>query len=132
MAIPLLMQVFSVFVFRWIEKGKKSLAFRVSSWQEQRGAQSNLLAAENDSLFLAFVSQKAIKNRQKFSQQLRKSVKDYTDLKFLKSIHEMLNTMKHPSLRLELIQYILGLDNRYSIAIVKESVNLTATCLSLC
>ena len=108
------------------------MAFRVSSWQEQRGAQGNLLAAETDSLFLAFVSQKAIKNREKFAQQLRKSVQNYTSVRFLRSVHEILNSMKHPSLRLELIQYILGLDNRYSIANVKESVNLAATCMSLC
>ena len=108
------------------------MAFRVSSWQEQRGAQCNLLAAENDSLFLAFVSQKAIKNRQKFAQQLRKSVQNYSNVRFLRSVHEILNSMKHPSLRLELIQYILGLDNRYSIANVKESVKLAATCMSLC
>lgn len=106
------------------------MAFRVASWQDQRGAQGNL-AADNDSLFLAFVSQKAIKNREKFAQKLRNAVQNYADVRFLRAIHEILNSMNHPSLRLELLQYILGLDNRYSIAHVKQSVDLAATCMSL-
>ena len=39
--------------------------------------------------------------------------------------------MRSPCLRLELLQYILGLDNRYSVAHVQRSVELAATCLNM-
>ena len=124
---------FLIEIRRWIEKGKKSMAFRVSSWQQQRGAQSHsLLAAETGSLFTAFISHRAIKNREKFAHRVRKAVEDDCTVDgFLRGIYDVLDGMKHPSLRLELLQYILGLDNRYSIANVRQSVQLAATCMSL-
>jgi hypothetical protein len=82
---------------------------------------------------MAFLSNKAIDNRKKFAKQLRDAaaVTDFDSLRFLKAIHSMLAQMNSPCLRLELLQYMLGLDNRYSIAHVSRSVELAATCLSL-
>jgi len=118
----------------WIENGEQSVAFRVASWRDQRAAQGDLkIAMENDSNFMAFISNKAISNRKKFAKQLRDAaaVTDFDSLQFLKAIHTVLGQMNSPCLRLELLQYILGLDNRYSVAHVTRSVELAATCLNL-
>ena len=82
---------------------------------------------------MAFLSNKAIDNRKKFAKQLRDAaaVTEFNSLLFLKAIHSMLAQMNSPCLHLELLQYMLGLDNRYSIAHVSRSVELAATCLSL-
>jgi hypothetical protein len=82
---------------------------------------------------MAFISNKAISNRTKFAKHLREAAKvtDFDSLRFLKAIHSVLVQMHSPCLRLELLQYILGLDNRYSVAHVTRSVELAATCLNL-
>jgi len=88
---------------------------------------------EDDSQFLAFVSNKATTNRKRFAAQLRSLIAatDFQDIRFLKSIHEIVSQMHSPCLRLELLQYVLGLDNRYSVGHLARSVELAATCLSI-
>ena len=118
----------------WITHGEQSVAFRISSWYDQRAAQGDLkIATENNSNFMAFVSNKAIANRKNFADQLGQAVAstDFTDRRFLFAINEILMKMHSPCLRLELLQYVLGLDNRYSVAHVKRSVELAATCLNI-
>ena len=118
----------------WIEAGESSIAFRLASWTDQRAAQKDLEIAVNaDSSFMAFVSGKAISNRKNFATQLREAVgrTDFSDMRFLTVIYEITSKMHSPCLRLELLQYALGLDNRYSIAHVKRAVELAATCLSI-
>lgn len=118
----------------WVNYGEQSMAFRISSWYDQRAAQDDLkIATENNSSFMAFVSNKAIANRKAFAQQLREvvSATDFTDVRFLVAINEMLSRMHSPCLRLELLQYVLGLDNRYSVAHVERSIELAATCLGM-
>ena len=82
---------------------------------------------------MAFVSNKAISNRKTFAQQLRAAASqtDFADVRFLQALFEMTNRMHSPCLRLELLQYVLGLDNRYSVAHVKRSIELAATCMSI-
>ena len=85
---------------------------------------------------MAFVSGKAISNRKKFAQQLHQAVPsiehtDFNNMRFLLAIDEITNRMNSPCLRLELLQYVLGLDNRYSIAHLKRAVELAATCLNI-
>ena len=119
---------------RWIKNGEESVAFRVASWRDQRAAQGDLkIAMENDSNFMAFISNKAISNRKKFAEKLHDAmnVTEFDTLTFLKSIRSICSQMNSPCLRLELLQYILGLDNRYSVAHVTRSVELAATCLNL-
>jgi hypothetical protein len=121
-------------VEEWVNYGEQSMAFRISSWYDQRAAQGDLkIATENDTNFMAFVSNKAISNRTKFAQQLRDAVgnTDFNDVRFLLAIDEILSKMHSPCLRLELLQYVLGLDNRYSVAHVLRSVELAASCLSI-
>jgi len=103
---------------------------------------------------MAFVTNKSVHNRRKFAQHLRKAVaapssssvvaaaaaaasaapsrtNEYTTVGFLRTIYEIVDAMHSPCMRLELLQYILGLDNRYSVSMIKESIKLAATCLSL-
>ena len=117
-----------------MEHGEQSIAFRLASWRDQRTAQGDLeIAIDKDSSFMAFVSNKAISNRKNFAKQLRDAVTqtDFTDVRFLRALFEMASRMHSPCLRLELLQYVLGLDNRYSVAHVKRSIELAATCLSI-
>lgn len=121
-------------VEEWINYGEQSVAFRISSWYDQRAAQGDLkINTASDSSFMAFVSNKAIANRKAFAQQLRDaiSVTDFSDVRFLHTIGMILGRMHSPCLRLELLQYVLGLDNRYSVAHVARSVELAATCLDI-
>ena len=121
-------------VEEWVEQGEKNIAFRLASWRDQRTAQGDLeIAVDQDSSFMAFVSGKAISNRRNFALQLHRAVEqtEFNDMRFLLAIDEITDRMHSPCLRLELLQYVLGLDNRYSIAHVKRSVELAATCLNI-
>jgi hypothetical protein len=87
----------------------------------------------NDSKFWAFVTDKSVHNRRKFAQQLRKAAPsdNFSPVGFLRGIYDIVDHMHSPCMRLELLQYILALDNRYSVELIKESIQLTATCLSV-
>jgi len=120
--------------FRWIEHGEQSMTFRLASWRDQRAAQGDLkIATQADSSFMAFVSNKAISNRKAFVAQLKQAAQstDFSDARFLSAIEVVLSRMHSPCLRLELLQYVLGLDNRYSVAHVTRSVELAKNCLNI-
>ena len=121
-------------VEEWVNHGQQSMAFRISSWYDQKAAQGDLqIASDHPSNFMAFVSNKAITNRTRFAEQLKDAVSntDFNSVRFLMAIDEMLSQMHSPCLRLELLQYILGLDNRFSVAHVTRSVELAATCMGI-
>lgn len=121
-------------VEEWVNYGENSMAFRISSWYDLRAAQGDLkIATEQETNLMAFVSSKSINNRRLFAQSLREAAKttSFTDGRFLSAISAMIAGMNKPCLRLELLQYVLGLDNRYSIAHVARSVELAATCLGI-
>ncbi|GAX27496.1 hypothetical protein FisN_23Hh036 [Fistulifera solaris] len=118
----------------WIDHGEHNVAFRISSWHDQRTAQGDLkIATAQNSKFMAFVSNKAIANRKAFASQLREAISanDFTGMHMLYAIHGMLQRMHSPCLRLELLQYVLGLDNRYSVLHISRSIELAATCLDI-
>jgi len=118
----------------WIEHGQNSIAFRLSSWRDQLAAQADLkIAMAHDSSFMAFISNKAITNRKLFARKLKDAVTttNFQSLTFLKAICEIVSKMHNPCLRLELLQFILGLDNRFSVAHLARSVELAGSCLSI-
>ena len=119
----------------WVEMADNNLSFRIKSWNDQRVAQGDLeIATENNTEFSAFLGSKAVSNRKAFVNQLRTAASDTNfveTLSFLKCIYEIVQRMHSPCLRLELLQYILGLDNRYSVAHVARSVELAATCMTV-
>ena len=121
-------------VEEWIDKSENSVTYRLAHWRDLTAAQGDLkIATEEKSHLWHFVSNKAIHNRRHFVNQLKESVAEtnFESITFLKSIHDMVSTMHSPCLRLELLQFILGLDNRYSVAHVARSVELAATCLNI-
>mmetsp|Transcript_12501 Transcript_12501/g.18351 ORF Transcript_12501/g.18351 Transcript_12501/m.18351 type:complete len:744 (-) Transcript_12501:117-2348(-) len=118
----------------WVDHGQNSVAFRLSSWRDQLAAQADLkIAMEHDSSFMAFVSNKAITNRKQFARKLETAVStgSFQGLEFLQAIHEIVSRMHSPCLRLELLQFVLGLDNRFSVAHLARSVELAISCLSM-
>ena len=121
----------------WVEHGQNSVAFRLASWRDQHAAQADLkIAMENDSSFMAFISNKAIVNRKAFASKLKAvalmaSEVNMESVTFLQAIHDMVSRMHSPCLRLELLQFVLGLDNRFSVAHLARSVELAITCLSM-
>ena len=118
----------------WVEQGSHSMSFRLASWRNQHSAQADLkIAMQHDSNMMAFISNKALSNRKAFAAKLRETVEttNFESVDFLQAIHSMLSRMNSPCLRLELLQYVLELDNRYSVAHVVRSVELAATCLSI-
>lgn len=116
----------------WVYQGEHSVAFRLASWRDQHAAQTDLeINMQNETNVLAFVSNKALLNRKNFCSKLKAAVTNYESMKFLHVIYEILCEMNNPCLRLELLQFIFCLDNRFSIAHIKESVELAATCLVL-
>lgn len=120
-------------VEEWVDYGEQSMAFRISSWYDQKISQGDLkIATDSDTKFMAFVSNKAITNRRKFANQLKTAIDntDFENVRFLLAIHKLLTSMHSPCLRLELLQYTLGLDNRYSVLHVQRSVELAVSCLS--
>ena len=121
-------------MFRWVQHGEESVAFRVASWREQRADEADQnIAMSNDSKFMAFVTNKSVTNRRKFAQQLRQAAPDhgFSGVGFLQGIYGIVEQMHSPCMRLELLQYILALDNRYSVELIKESIELAAACLSV-
>jgi len=121
-------------VEEWVEKSEHDMAFRVASWRDLRAAHHDLkIAADDKSAMSAFIGNRAVANRRAFAKHLREVISgvDFGNFSFLQAIHGILGTMNKPCLRLELLQYILGLDNRYSVAHVRRSVELAATCMRI-
>lgn len=127
----------------WVQYGEESVAFRIASWSKQRATEHDTnVALEGSSQFMAFVSNKAITNRKCFAQKLKAALEDMRDsdaeveleeshLRFLKRIQDIVNSLHAPCLRLEILQYILGLDNRFSVDHIRHSMELAVTCLVL-
>ena len=82
---------------------------------------------------MAFVTGKSVNNRRNFAQQLRKAAPTghFTSIGFLQGMYSIVCKMHSPCMRLELLQYILALDNRYSVELIKDSIELAAACLSV-
>lgn len=121
-------------IFRWVHHGEESIAFRVSSWKDQRGDQKDgNIATGDEAQFMAFVTGKSVNNRRNFAQQLRKAAPTghFTSIGFLQGMYSIVCKMHSPCMRLELLQYILALDNRYSVELIKDSIELAAACLSV-
>lgn len=121
-------------VDEWVVNGENSVAYRLSAWHSQRTAQADLkIAMEHDPTFTSFIGKHAIENRKKFTALLRYAIPklESDTIYFLKTLHDMLSQMHSPCLRLELLQYILNLDNRYSVSHLSHSVELAVTCMCI-
>lgn len=126
----------------WVHYGEESVAFRIASWSKLRATEHDTnVALEGSSQFMAFVSNKAITNRKGFSKKLQSALEaaqedadgasEESNLCFLKRIQEIVNSLHAPCLRLEILQYVLGLDNRFSVDHIRHSMELAVTCMVL-
>ena len=127
----------------WVQYGEESVSFRIASWSKLRATEHDTnVALEGSSQFMAFVSNKAITNRKGFAQKLKAALEveggsdseresEKSHLQYLKRIQEIVNSLHAPCLRLEILQYILGLDNRFSVDHIRHSMELAVTCTAL-
>ena len=83
-----------------------------------------------------FLSGKAIKNRSQFLLALNELRELSTrrsdgvhDITYLSKLQELVSKLNKPSLRLELLQYVLGLDQRYTKPVLLETATLALKCV---
>eukprot|EP00667_Euglena_gracilis_P005369 EG_transcript_5404 len=105
----------------WLDQSA-SLPFRMASWHSMKN--------ENhpDSRMLPFIGGQAITNRTKFYDALRKLEDCDSFTHYLIELSVIVSGLHHPCLRLDLLQFILGLDNRYSATILRETIDLALRC----
>lgn len=118
----------------WVEIGENNVAFRLLSWNSELAAQADLKnAVEHLSKFTYFFGKQAIENRKQFTSLLRNALalSEFYDIFFLRAIQDILHQMNCPCLRLELLQYIFGLDERYSVSLLSCTVTFASFCLSI-
>lgn len=104
----------------WLTHSRQSYLFCLESFVAVSGME--------DSSFVPFVSGKAISNRQAFLQNLRELEKRATSNMepYMRQVVTLIASMHSPCLRLQLLQFILGLDGRWSKQMLARS-----TCLAL-
>jgi hypothetical protein len=118
----------------WVEIGENNVAFRLLSWNSELSAQADLKnTVEHLTKFTYFFGKQAIENRKQFTSLLRNALAllEFYDIFFLRAVQDILHQMNCPCLRLELLQYIFGLDERYSVSLLSCTVTLASFCLSI-
>lgn len=104
---------------QWLEQSD-SLSFRVASWRNMKN--------HPDSKMLPFVGNQAIVNRTKFYNSLQRLANCEGLLYYLIELSMIVSSLHHPCLRLDLLQYILGLDTRFTASCLRETVDLAVRC----
>jgi hypothetical protein len=92
----------------WLDNSRQSYLFCLESFVSVSGMESASL--------VPFLSGKAISNRQTFLQNLRELEKRAkTNMEpYLRQVVTLIASMNSPCLRLQLLQFVLGLDGRWS------------------
>lgn len=93
-----------------------SLFFRLQSWRE---LQAHHVLSQSPNV-TSFVTHKAITNRARFHDALLE-LEDCNDaLGCMSKLHDIVGELHHPCLRLEMLQHILGLGDRYDLKAVLD------------
>lgn len=131
----------------WIDKAEASLAFRVSSWRDASRHTEDGTAGPS---FAAFAGKKAIQNRSKFRDKLQEGlgrkltrVDQYSSSDDgeqddespvgehrLAQLTELVASCHAPCLRLELLQFVVGLDARWTRDLMLHSCELARDSLT--
>lgn len=98
---------------QWIKKAN-SLYFRIDSWRK-------LKQAGKETGLLTFMTGKAIANRRNFCNALTCLAQCAEKGLYLMTLGRIIENLHKPCLRLELLQYILGLDARWTLQMVLAS-----------
>eukprot|EP00618_Florenciella_parvula_P037188 CAMPEP_0119500468 /NCGR_PEP_ID=MMETSP1344-20130328/22613_1 /TAXON_ID=236787 /ORGANISM="Florenciella parvula, Strain CCMP2471" /LENGTH=316 /DNA_ID=CAMNT_0007536563 /DNA_START=33 /DNA_END=983 /DNA_ORIENTATION=+ len=129
----------------WLEQAD-SLAFRITSWYKHndRFKKEGGADKEGGPGLGAHLSGKAVENRSKFLsalEDLRACIPEATAAEgasavakysWIVKVYNIIQTSlgNRPSLRLELLRYILGLDSRYTKTALTESIQMALSSLS--
>lgn len=90
----------------WLERAESSFAFRISSYRDA-SAKANATTQ-----FTAFAGRKAVSNRRAFRDALAPLAEESGDVrKGLAALSSLVAACRTPNLRLELLQFVLGLDD---------------------
>lgn len=94
----------------WL-RDANSLVFRMRSWREMRESQP-------DTEMLSFVTDKAVRNRSKFYSALKQLSAASDGTTYTQQLRAIVAELRHPCLRLTILQQVLGLDESFSRDIV--------------
>jgi len=107
----------------WCEKGEGRMSFRISSWRKQRNRSNS--TTEDSNRLTAFVGSEAVSKRLKFASALRSLTSPTHSLEeVLIGLEEEVQKMNKPCLRLEVLQYALGLEGRFTLGMMRKSIGL--------
>ena len=88
-----------------------SALFRLRSWHETR-------ALEPESDLHAFMCGKAVHNRQRFHHELLRLQGARDGVEYVTMLYALVSQLRQPCLRLRMLRQVLGLDERFSIAVI--------------
>ena len=88
-----------------------SALFRLRSWHETR-------ALEPESDLHAFMCGKAVHNRQRFHHELLRLQGARDGVEYVTMLYALVSQLRRPCLRLRMLRQVLGLDERFSIAVI--------------
>jgi len=105
---------------QWLDQAD-SMAFRVASWRQ--------MTNHPESKMMPFVGNHAVQNRSQFYRSLERLESCKGLPQYLVELSLIMSTLKTPCLRLELLQYILGLDTRFSASVLRNTIDFSLKCI---
>ncbi|GMH87205.1 hypothetical protein TrST_g6238 [Triparma strigata] len=114
----------------WCKDGaKKGMSFRLQSWRQLRksakeGGSAPTSTKASSSRMAAFLSHEAIQKRHKFAVSLQRAAREVGVKESLLKLDVIVNKMNKPCLRLEILQYILSLESKYSLKMVQNALGM--------
>ena len=114
----------------WCKDGaKKGMTFRLQSWRQLRkfakeGGSAPTSTKASSSRMAAFLSHEAIQKRHKFAVSLQRAAREVGVKESLLKLDVIVNKMNKPCLRLEILQYILSLESKYSLKMVQNALGM--------
>jgi hypothetical protein len=106
-----------------------SISYRVQSWKELSGRLSD--DTGNSANMTAFLGQKAVNNRTAFLHSLQHELSQAQNaVQYFMRLCSLLAPLQNPCLRLELLQYIMGLHSRFAVQTLKRTAEFAFQCLA--
>ena len=114
----------------WIQQSS-SLAFRMQSWKSLRDKHRASGSSEPGSNMMTFLGHKAIQNRRLFLEALQDQLAKASGVtSFLMRLCSLVARLQHPCLRLQLLQYITGVDERFVVDLFKQTCEFAFQCVA--
>lgn len=111
-----------------LEGARKGVAFRLRSWRKLRKGKKE--EGRGNSRMAPFLSHEAIEKRHLFALSLRFASSPSSSIRSnIKQLHAIALKMNKPCLRLEILQYILGLGKRCGLKVIQNSLELAVKVL---